>query len=239
MVMSQMACLIYTAIWPIFMAYPAFLLNLAYRFDVSKAGHTQVTDEQKEEAIRESREVAKHCKTSKHPKHDYDNVGRTPILLDAIALRLPQDIKTCDLPTFTAAMKTMIATQVASLMITRGFLPSDFNIPYFVRSQKGAEMFPFPFTTNFGVLLAFIFIVPVMLFSAGFNAKKNGQTFGSGVRAIWTYEEKWGAEYFQTKIDHQMDLMDTPEEFKDEKEEKLLADSTTKEDLGESVDLIA
>ncbi|PWN34617.1 uncharacterized protein FA14DRAFT_32208 [Meira miltonrushii] len=235
MVMSQTACLLYTAVWPVFMAYPAFLMNLAYRFDVSKAGLTQVTDEQKKEAILESREVAKHCKASKHPDHHYDDVGRTPILMDAIALRLPQKIKESDLPTFTATMKTMIVTQSVTLFIIWGFLPSWFNIPFFVRSQEGAEVFPFPITLNFGILLSFFTIIPVMLFSAGYHAKKNGQTFGSGVRAIWTYEEKWGADYFQTKIDHQMDTEDEP---KDEKDEKLLVD-ITKEDLEEKGDLNA
>lgn len=230
MVMSQTACLIYTAVWPLLMAYPAFLMNLAYRFDVSKAGLTQVTDEQKKEAILESREVAKQCRLFKHPEHHYDDVGRTPIVMDSIALRLQQEIKESDLPTFTAAMKTMVITQFSTLMIIWGFLPSWFNIPVFVRSQKDAEIFPFPITLNFGVLLSFFTVIPVMLFSAGYHAKKNGQTFGSGVRAIWTYEEKWGADYFQTKIDHQMDTL---EEFKDE---KLLID-ITKEDLEEKEDL--
>lgn len=230
MIMSQVFCLSYTAMWPLHMAFPAFLMNLAYRFDVSRAGFTQVTDEQKKEAIRESREVAKHCRGLKHPDHNYDNVGRTPIVLDAVALRLPQEIQTCDLPIFSATMTAMIFAQIASLLVTWLCLPSSFNVPYFVRSEEAAKVFPIPFTVNFGVFVGYLIIVPAMLFSAAYQAKRRGETIGSGLRAIWTYEETWGVDYSQTKIDHQMGLMDTAEELEDEKEEQLLADPI-KEDL--------
>lgn len=234
LIIGQMICLLYSSIWPLHMSLPAFLMTLAYRFDIANEGLSKVSDEQKKQAIRESKEMAKHCMSLKHPDHPFDNVGRVPILLDSIALRFSEEEPKCALPTFIATMKAMISVQFASLFIIWEFLPSWFNVSYFVRSKEALLVFPLPYSFNFGILFAYFAIAPVMLFSVGYHAKQRGQTFAAGLRALWTYEEKWQANYLQTKIDHQIYLMDTREELegKEGEEETLLADHL-RDDLGD------
>jgi hypothetical protein len=160
--------LLYVPVYCLASWFPCALVALAYRYDAAQAEQLNLSDEEGDQLVLQS-------------ILPVDDSGRTPILLQDAALH-PSKISWTQLPTFLAALGTMIAIQVIGLIFDAltGWQPGTF----FPTRPEQLSSNDNPFSINAWAAASYPFVVVAMIISVHLHPER---TF----RSLWSFHEKW------------------------------------------------
>lgn len=165
---------------------PGSLLMLAYRIDASTAGETDVDDNDAASCMEESRHFAANLRDTRCSQHAFDKAGRTAVLTDSI--KPWQDHY--DRPNYRTALITFYVVQAIMaglyLCTLTGWTTVQFPHSTQEINPKAAYLH-----LNLPAFVSWVLMIAVLLICAGQRAHSSGQTFASGVRELWSYEEDW------------------------------------------------
>lgn len=213
---TQLLVILYTWIWTFSLIFPAGVVTLAYRFDASRLGWTEVTEEQAQGALDASRTLAKQgvSASSLTTKSQvlHDDMGRLPILVDAQALTLPE-LKLSErkrtFVTFRSTFVALLVVQVLGLMDNRSGLKPEST--FFPMTNAEIPDYDHVLVMNCWPWIAYPITLITMLSVATFGARDVGQSPGAAFRRVWEYNETWGVDYCALPSSDLVDADDTEE----------------------------
>lgn len=183
--------------WTFPASMTAHIVSLAYRFDMhaSDPALTVPSSAAASRALVVSRRIAIAEQKRRSLPHAEDPFGCVPVSVEVAASAVEDDVKGTDsetkaarvrLPTYHAALFTVVTLQIIALITTMTLLSTWFKPRFPIAQSDLKELaFELPYDFNFAFLAAW----PASFFAVLTSAYVcNGR---QGIRSLWMYSEAW------------------------------------------------